>query len=111
MGKMCGKTRPAAPSGLGDQGTSSCGQKRPKDKGKVKGEGPLETVPDGTMVVDWFDTFLVSCFSLTAAKMYPIWALCATNKFLPVLYHYFMVCPLLWLQRHFGSPGNRRVKM
>jgi hypothetical protein len=52
MGKMCGKTRPAAPSGSGDQGTSSRGQKRPKDKGKENGEGPSEKVPDGTMVVD-----------------------------------------------------------
>ena len=52
MGKLCGKNIPAAPSGSGEQGTSGCGQKRPKSKEKDNVGGGLETVPDGTTVVD-----------------------------------------------------------
>ena len=52
MGKLCAKNRPEAPSGLGEKGTSGHGQKRPKSKEKDNVGGGLETVPDGTMVVD-----------------------------------------------------------
>lgn len=42
MGNMCGKTTPAAPSGLGDQGTSGCGHKRPKGKRRRMAKGLWE---------------------------------------------------------------------